>query len=104
MDDTRSSRSYNWQMIGDTDELFQYARERHGDKLWSIARDGHEILFRVATPEETLRDRIKAWSDLDRRQSWRFNSLAEITLLVETHPELWEILPTDLRSKIDRPE
>ena len=68
-----------------------------------IAADVHGTLLRVASLEDTLSGKIRAWSDQKRRQSKRLKDLADIARLVESHPHLWEGLPDDLRSQIDRP-
>lgn len=68
-----------------------------------IAADVHGILMRVASLEDTLAGKIRAWSDPKRRQSKRIKDLADIARLVESHPELWENLPEILRNEIDRP-
>lgn len=68
-----------------------------------VAADVHGILMRVASLEDTLTGKIRAWSDPKRRQSKRFKDLADITRLVEAHPELWKQLPDSLRSQIDSP-
>lgn len=69
-----------------------------------VAADVHGILMRVASLEDTLSGKIRAWSDNTRRQSKRIKDLADIARLVESHPELWELLNKELRSKIGRPK
>jgi Nucleotidyl transferase AbiEii toxin, Type IV TA system len=66
------------------------------------AADVHGILMRVASLDDTLAGKIRAWSDPTRRQSKRIKDLADIARLVESHPELWDKLPFDLQSQIDR--
>lgn len=68
-----------------------------------VAADVHGILMRVASLEDTLSGKIRAWSDPTRRQSKRLKDLADIARLVESHPELWDRLPENLHSQIDRP-
>lgn len=68
-----------------------------------VAADVHGILLRVASLEDTLRGKIRAWSDPKRRQSKRLKDLADIARLVESHPHLWEGLSAELRSQIDQP-
>lgn len=70
----------------------------------AVAADVHGILLRVASLEDTMRGKIKAWADPDRRQSKRIKNLGDIARLVESHPELWMRLPDDLKARIDRPE
>jgi hypothetical protein len=69
----------------------------------SVPADVHGILLRVAALEDTLRGKIKAWSDAARRQSKRLKDLGDIARLIETHPQLWELLPDELKSQIERP-
>jgi hypothetical protein len=69
----------------------------------SVPADVHGILLRVAALEDTLRGKIKAWSEPTRRQSKRIKDLADIARLVEAHPELWDRLPGDLKAQIEHP-
>jgi hypothetical protein len=69
-----------------------------------VAADVHGILMRVASLEDTLQGKIRAWLDPKRRQSKRLKDLADIARLVESHPELWEGLPNELQLEIDRPQ
>lgn len=69
-----------------------------------VAADVHGILMRVASLEDTLSGKIRAWSDSKRRQSKRIKDLADIARLVESHPGLWDGLPPELKSQINRPE
>ena len=52
----------------------------------SIPADIHGILMRVASLEDTLQGKIKAWRDSRRRQSKKIKDLADIARLVESHP------------------
>ena len=69
----------------------------------ALPADVHGILLRVASLEDTLRGKIKAWSDAQRRQSKRLKDLGDIARLVESHPHLWATLPADLQRQIERP-
>jgi hypothetical protein len=69
----------------------------------AVAADVHGILMRVASLEDTLRGKIKAWSEPERRQSKRIKDLADVARLVEAHPRLWDQLPQELRSHIQKP-
>jgi len=69
----------------------------------AVPADVHGILMRVASLEDTLRGKIKAWRDEDLRQSKRLKDLGDIARLVESHPRLWEELEADLRELIARP-
>ena len=69
----------------------------------AVPADVHGILLRVASLEDTLRGKMEAWSDLQRRQSKRIKDLGDIARLVEAYPKLWQMLTTDLKSQIERP-
>ena len=69
----------------------------------AVAADVYGILMRVASLEDTLRGKIKAWSEPERRQSKRIKDLADIARLVESHPLLWNDLPDALKELIDEP-
>ncbi len=62
--------------------------------------DIHGILMRVASREDTLRGKILAYQDLERRASKRQKDLLDIMRLVEAHPKLKKLLPSDLAKKI----
>lgn len=68
----------------------------------SVAADVHGILLRVASLEDTLTGKMRAWSDQRRRQSKRYKDLGDIARLVEAHPHLWEKLTPELKEQIDR--
>jgi hypothetical protein len=69
----------------------------------SVPADIHGILMRVASLEDTLQGKIKAWKDPERRQSKKIKDLADIARLVESHPELWEKLGEELQKLIQKP-
>ena len=70
----------------------------------SVAADVNGILLRVACLEDTLKGKIKALSDSERRQSKRIKDLADIARLVEAHPQLWNLLTGELKQQIRPPE
>lgn len=70
----------------------------------AVPADVHGILMRVASLNDTLRGKIKAWSEPARRQSKRMKDLADIARLVEAHPQLWDALSDELKNHIQRPE
>ena len=70
----------------------------------SVPADVHGILLRVACLEDTLRGKMKALSDSERRQSKRIKDLADIARLVEAHPQLWNLLTDELKQQIRPPE
>jgi hypothetical protein len=72
--------------------------------LRAVPADVHGILLRVASLEDTLRGKIKAISEPERRQSKRIKDLADIARLVESHPRLWNMLTDDLKRQVQKPE
>jgi len=69
----------------------------------SVPADIHGILMRVASLEDTMRGKIKAWKDTERRQSKKIKDLADIARLVESHPPLWDLLGPELKEIIQKP-
>jgi hypothetical protein len=69
----------------------------------AVPADVHGILMRVASLEDTLRGKVEAWRDENRRQSKRLKDLGDIARLVESHPHLWEKLDPDLRELVEKP-
>ena len=69
----------------------------------AVAANVHGILLRVASLEDTLRGKMKAWAEPGRRQSKRLKDLADIARLVESHPHLWESLASPLKEEVQRP-
>jgi hypothetical protein len=67
----------------------------------SVPADVHGILLRVASLEDTLAGKIKAWSDPEPRPSKRIKDLGDIARLVEAHPRLRAPLPEKLRQIIE---
>jgi hypothetical protein len=92
---------YDWQTVGGTDDVMRFAQAKGTNLIWSIARDGEGFLFRVATLDETLREKIRFCNDPSLRQSNRFKCLADIAELVESNPQNWDQLPEELQSKLD---
>jgi hypothetical protein len=66
----------------------------------SVPADVHGILMRVATREDTLQGKVRAWTDPRRRPSKRQKDFLDILRLVEAHPELLESLPADLAERV----
>ncbi len=77
-----------------TEEVYREFPER------SVPADIHGMLMRVASLPDTLRGKILAWQDPERRASKRQKDLLDIMRLVEAHPKLRKLLPTDLMMKI----
>jgi hypothetical protein len=69
----------------------------------AVPADVHGILLRVASLEDTLRGKMKAWAEPERRQSKRIKDLADIARLVEAHPQLWNLLTADLKRQLQPP-
>jgi hypothetical protein len=55
--------------------------------------------MKVAAVEDVLKGKVWAFSDDGRRASKRQKDLADIMRLVETQPELMELLPESVRSR-----
>jgi len=55
----------------------------------------------IACLEDVLRGKIWAYSDPTRRKSKRHKDLADISRLVETHPQLKNQLPPDIADKVE---
>jgi len=68
----------------------------------SVPADIHGILMRVASLEDTLHGKTKAWRDTERRQSKKLKDLGDIARLVESHPHLWDLLDADLKEIIKK--
>jgi hypothetical protein len=58
--------------------------------------------MRVASLEDTLHRKIKAWRETTRKQSKRFKDLGDIAHLVESHPHVWELLDPELKEVIQQ--
>ena len=66
----------------------------------SVPADVHGILLRVASLEDTLRGKVQAWSDPQRRQSKKLKDLADIARLLEAHPDLSKLLPQEVARQL----
>jgi hypothetical protein len=64
----------------------------------------HGILLRVVSLEDTLKGKMKAWSEPEQRQSKWLKDLADIARLIEAHPHLWDELTDDLKQHIQPPD
>lgn len=69
----------------------------------AVPADVHGILMRVASLEDTLAGKMRAWADPERRQSKRIKDSADIVRLIESHPHLWEHLNDVLRELVQKP-
>ncbi|MHB1158578.1 MAG: nucleotidyl transferase AbiEii/AbiGii toxin family protein [Phycisphaerales bacterium] len=66
----------------------------------SVPADVHGILMRVASLRDTFAGKVMAWSDARRRPSKRIKDLGDIARLIETHPELRDLVPDKLREAL----
>ena len=66
----------------------------------AVAADVNGILLRVACLEDTLKGKIKAWSEPGRRKSKRLKDLADIARLVEAHPHLRDMLSDEMEKQV----
>ena len=101
------SERFEWSInfIGTSKVSVQISTERFYREFpaRSVAADVFGILLRVASLEDTLQGKIKAWKNATRRQSKKIKDLADIARLVESHPALWERLDAQLQSIIEKP-
>lgn len=68
----------------------------------AVAADVHGILLRVASLNDTLAGKIKAWRTPVRWPSKAIKNLGDIARLVEAHPQLVGTLPDDVCAALDR--
>ena len=66
----------------------------------AVAADIHGILMRVASREDTLRGKLKAYADTQRRPSKRQKDLLDIARMVENHADLRVQVPADVLEKL----
>lgn len=66
----------------------------------AVPADVHGILLRVASLEDTLKGKMEAWADTERRQSKRIKDLGDIARLTESYPYLWDLLTSALKRKL----
>jgi hypothetical protein len=67
----------------------------------SVPTEVHGILMRVASLEDTLKGKIAAYSDKERRGSKKLKDLTDISRLLETHPELSGKIPAEILGKLE---
>lgn len=98
------SRRFEWSinLTGESSVSVQISTEAVycGFPQRSLPADVHGILMRVASPKDTLTEKLLAWQDKSRRPSKRQKDLMDITRLVETHPELLSSLPSEVTKRI----
>jgi hypothetical protein len=66
----------------------------------AVSADVHGITMRVACVEDTLRGKLAAYADTQRRSSKRQKDLLDIARLIENHPALRAKVPTDILKKL----
>jgi len=69
----------------------------------AVPADVHGILMRVASLDDTLAGKMKAWAEPTRRQSKQAKDFTDIVRLVEAHPRLWERLTAELKPLVKHP-
>ncbi len=68
----------------------------------SVAADVHGMLMRVASLEDTLRGKIKAWSESTRRASKRQKDVTDMLRMAESHPGLIALLPVEIAKQLEK--
>ena len=68
----------------------------------AIAADVHGIPMRVASVEDTLRGKLEAYADAQRRPSKRQKDLLDIARLLEAHPKLRPLVPNEVLKRMER--
>ena len=66
----------------------------------AVPADVHGILLRVASLDDALAGKIKAWRTPERRPSKAIKDLGDIARLVEAHPQLASALPADVHAAL----
>lgn len=56
----------------------------------------HGMLMRVASLEDTLRGKVAAYQEPERRPSKRQKDLADISRLLEAHPDILNMIPASI--------
>jgi len=88
----RSQVSLQWS----TEDFYRDVTSR------AVPADVHGILLRVASLEDTLAGKIKAWRTPERRPSKAIKNLGDIARLIEAHPYLVPSLPADVSQSLSR--
>ena len=66
----------------------------------AVSADVHGITMRVASAEDTLRGKLEAYADSQRRPTKRQKDLLDIARLIESHPELRFQVPVEIAKKL----
>jgi hypothetical protein len=72
----------------------------HAFPARAVPADVHGILMRVASLDDTLQGKIKAWREIARRPSKRQKDLTDLMRLLEAHPHLNQHLPADVAQRL----
>ncbi len=67
----------------------------------AVAANVHGILMRVASLEDTLAGKLADYLEPQRRPTKKLKDILDIARLVEAHPELLKILPSEIVAKLD---
>jgi Nucleotidyl transferase AbiEii toxin, Type IV TA system len=78
-----------------TEEMYLDFPER------AMAANVHGILMRVASLEDTLAGKLAVYLEPQGRPTKKLKDILDIGRLVEAHPELLKILPSDIVAKLD---
>jgi hypothetical protein len=68
----------------------------------SVAATVHGLLMRVASLEDTLRGKVAAYEEPQRRPSERQKDLSDIWRLLEAHPEIKDLIPAPIYDKLEK--
>lgn len=79
-----------------TEEMYLKFPER------SVPATVHGILMRVASLEDTLRGKVAAYEEPERRPSKRQKDLADISRLLEAHPNIKDLIPALIYKKLEK--
>ncbi len=79
-----------------TEEMYLDFPER------SVGATVHGILMRVASLEDTLKGKIAAYEEPARRPSKRQKDLADISRLMEAHPDIKHLIPQAIYDKLEK--
>lgn len=79
-----------------TEEMYLDFPER------SVAATVHGILMRVASLQDTLKGKVAAYEEPQRRPSKRQKDLSDISRLLEAHPEIKDLIPPAIYDKLEK--
>ncbi len=68
----------------------------------AVAATVHGMLMRVASLEDTLKGKVAAYEEPQRRPSKRQKDLSDISRLLEAHPEIKDLIPTTIYEKLEK--